>query len=171
MQMIILKAAGFLSDYDESSSSMTFMPSPWGFPLPSLLAVSLPPTWWLEHGRLFWHALPLAFIASSRHVFQDHDVCITAWLSEPQQLEVSHVPIDWAVMVACGSLKFCGFPCRATFCGWWNLQPFVLRAKVRRAAHETWNFLMMIRGSGASNNVATSNKRYCTVINWHCLHL
>jgi hypothetical protein len=54
----------------------------------------------LEHGRLFWHALPLAFIASSRHVFQDHDVCITAWLSEPQQLEVLHVPIDRAVMVA-----------------------------------------------------------------------
>jgi hypothetical protein len=27
-------------------------------------------------------------------------VCITAWLSEPQQLEVSHVKIDRAVMVA-----------------------------------------------------------------------
>jgi hypothetical protein len=27
-------------------------------------------------------------------------VCITAWLSEPQQLEVLHVPIDRAVMVA-----------------------------------------------------------------------
>jgi hypothetical protein len=49
-----------------------------------LLAVSLPPTWWLEHGSLFWNALLLAFIASSWHVFQDHDhVCITAWLSEP----------------------------------------------------------------------------------------